>query len=168
VTGESALLTTAEVAVAIAGFASIVTAFRRRQHGGWSPQDVLRFQLMLTASLSAAFFALLPFAISFFGASDPDVWSYGSAALALYLVLTTALVAQRTILLTSGAMLNPYISWSFLATGLVVIALLGFNTAGFFSDRELGPYFVGLLYLLVLAGVSFARMIPVGLDSEGQ
>jgi len=166
VTGESALLTTAEVAVAFAGFASIVTAFRRREHGEWTPQDVLRFQLMITSSLSAVFFALLPFAMSFFGASEPGVWSYGSGALALYLVLASALVARRTLSLTSGAALNPYISWSFLACGIVAIALLGLNTAGFFPNRELGPYFVGLMYLLVLAGVSFARMIPVGFQDD--
>jgi hypothetical protein len=168
VTGESALLTTAEVAVAFAGFASVVTVFRRREHGGWAPQDALRFQLMITASLSVVFFALFPFAISFFGASESRVWSCGSAALGFYVVLIATLVARRTLSLTSGAALNPYISWSFLASGIVVIALLALNTVGLFFDRELGPYFVGLLYLLVLAGVSFARMLPIGTYSEGQ
>lgn len=167
-TGEGALLTTAEVAVAFAGFASVVTVFRRREHGGWVPQDVLRFQLMITASLSVVFFALLPFAIGFFGASEPGVWSYGSGALAVYLVLISVLVARRTLLLTTGTALNPYISWSFLASGTVVIALLALNAADVFLEREIGPYFLGLLYLLVLAGVSFARMLPIGLGSEGQ
>jgi hypothetical protein len=42
------------------------------------------------------------------------------------------------------------------------------NAAGVFFERELGPYFVGLLFMLVLAGVSFARMLPLGLRSEGE
>jgi hypothetical protein len=164
-TGESALLTTAEVAVAFAGFASVVTVFRRREDGVWAPQDVLRFQLMITASLSVVFFALLPFAISFFDASEPRVWSCGSGALGVYLLLICALFARRTLSLTSGAALVPYISWFFLASGMVVIALLVLNTAGLFLEREIGPYFVGLLYLLLLASVSFARMLPMGRDS---
>ena len=41
-TGEQALLTVAEIGVAFAGFASVVTAFRRRGADDWSPQDALR------------------------------------------------------------------------------------------------------------------------------
>jgi hypothetical protein len=122
---------------------------------------------MITASLSVVFFAVLPFAISFFGASEPRVWSYGSGALCLFLVLTSTLVARRTLSLTSDAALNPYLSWSFLAGGTGAIVLLALNTVGLFLERGLGPCFVGLLYLLVLAGVSFARMLPLSLDSEG-
>lgn len=166
VTGESALLTTAEVAVAFAGFASVVTVFRRQEHGAWASQDVLRFQLMITASLSVVFFALLPFAIRFFGASEPQVWSCGSGALCLHFVLTTALLARRTLSMTNDSALNPYITWSFLAGGTVAIVVLALNTVGLFLEQELGPYFVSLLYLLVLAGVSFARMLPIGLGSK--
>lgn len=161
-TGESALLTTAEVAVAFAGFASVVTVFRRREHTGWDPQDVLRFELMITASLATVFFALLPFAIRFFGASEPEVWSVSSGLLGLCLAVTSGVVTRRTFSLTTDQRLNPYISWSFLAGGLVTLAIQVLNAAGVVFARELGPYFLGLLYLLVLAGVSFARMLPVG------
>jgi len=167
VTGDSALLTTAEVAVAFAGFASVVTVFRRREHAGWAPQDALRFQLMITSSLSVAFFALLPFAVSFFGASELTVWGVSSGLLALYLALSLGLVARRTVSLTAGEALNPFISWTFSAGGLIVLALQVLNASGVFFERELGPYFVGLLYALVLAGVSFARMLPLGRSSGG-
>lgn len=160
-TGESALLTTAEVAVAFAGFASVVTAFRRREHADWDAQDVLRFRLMIASSLAVVLFALIPFALMFFGASESRALILSSGLLALYLVASLAAAARRTRSLTSTRALNPYISVSFSAGALLVLALELSNVAGLFSGRELGPYFVGLLYLLVLAGVAFARMLPV-------
>jgi hypothetical protein len=166
VTGESALLTTAEVAVAFAGFASVVTAFRRREPDGWAPQDVIRFQLMIASSLSTAFFALLPIAVGFFGVGERGVWGFASGLLCAYLVLTLVAVGRRALVLTRGASLNPLISFAFISGAVVSAVLLGLNTAGVVFERALGPYFVGLLFLLVLAGVSFARMLPVGLRSD--
>lgn len=167
-TGESALLTTAEVAVAFAGFASVVTAFRRREHEGWAPQDALRFQLMIASSLSVVFFALLPFAIDFFGASESSVWASASCVLGLYLVLSLASVARRTNSLTARSALNPHIARSFAAGALITLSLQALNAAGVVFEREPGPYFLGLLYLLVLAGVSFARMLPMDVRMEGE
>ena len=167
-TGESALLTTAEVAVAFAGFASVVTAFRSREHDGWAPQDVLRFQLMIASSLSVVLFALLPFAIDFFGASESRVWASASCVLGLYLALSLALVARRTSSLTARSVLNRYIAWSFGVGALIALSLQALNALGVVFERELGPYFLGLLYLLVLAGISFARMLPIGVRMEGE
>jgi hypothetical protein len=167
-TGESALLTTAEVAVAFAGFASVVTVFRRREHEGWAPGDVLRFQLMITTSLSVVLFALLPFALAFFGASEPAVWAWGSGLLGLYLALTLGTIARRMLALTAERALNPWVSWPLALAGGGVIALQALNAAGPIFGREIGPYFAGLLYLLVVAGLSFGRMLPVGLRSAGE
>ena len=66
-TGAEVLLTTAEIGVAFAGFASVITVFRQRTDGSWSRPDVIRFQLMIGASLFIVLFALLPFSFDFFG-----------------------------------------------------------------------------------------------------
>ena len=161
-TGADALLTTAEVAVAFAGFASVVTVFRRREDGSWEPPDVVRFQLMITASLSVVFFALLPFALEFFGPREPIIWATASVVLASYLVVLLGLIMRRTVSLLSSRALSPFVAWPFLGGGLLVIVLQVLNAAGLGPDRELGPYFLGLLYLLVLSGVSFARLLPIG------
>lgn len=165
--GESALLTTAEVAVAFAGFASVVTAFQRRDSDGLEPQDAIRFQLMITASLVAALFALLPFAISFFGAREATVWAVSSGLLAVYLVGSTIPVVRRTRSLTSSRALHPGIAGSFLGAAALTTLLLVLNAVGLVFERELGPYFAGLLYLLVLSGFSFARLLPMGPRSKG-
>jgi hypothetical protein len=166
VTGESALLTTAEVAVAFAGFASVVTAFRRREHEGWEAGDVVRFRLMISSSLSLVFFALLPFAIAFFGATERRVWSLASVLLALYMAFFFFSTMRRALPLAREAALNPYIVWSFLVGAAVVFGLQVLNALAVVFGAELGPYFVGLMYLLVLAGVSFGRMLPMGSSAK--
>jgi hypothetical protein len=121
---------------------------------------------MISSSLSVVLFALLPFAIEFFGASESGVWASASGVLALYLLLSFAQVARRTSSLTARAALNRTIARSFAAGGSIVFALQVANAAGVVFERELGPYFLGLLYLLVLAGVSFARMLPMDVRAQ--
>ncbi len=61
-------LTLGEIAAALAGFASVVTIFKRRPTGAWAPADGARFRAMLGTSLSAAFFSVLPVALYHAGA----------------------------------------------------------------------------------------------------
>jgi hypothetical protein len=53
------LLTVAEVAVAFAGFASLVTVVARRGIETWTEGNMVRFRLMIYMSLSSIFFARL-------------------------------------------------------------------------------------------------------------
>jgi hypothetical protein len=46
-----ALSTTAQIAVALAGFAGVVVVFRRESVHEWSPIDKLRLRLLLTNSI---------------------------------------------------------------------------------------------------------------------
>jgi hypothetical protein len=167
VIGEEVLLTTAEVGVAFAGFASVVTVFQRREDGAWTEADVVRFRLMIATSLSVVLLALLPFAIAFFGAGEEAVWAVCSALLAAHLVLFLALVAGRSLRLASAGALSRLVAWGFLGGAAITLALQVCNVVGFVFAREVGPFFVGLLYLLVLSGISFARLLPVGRGGTG-
>jgi len=88
--------------------------------------------------------------------------------LGLYLALSLALVARRTSSLTARSALNRYIAWSFGVGALITLSLQALNAMGVVFERELGPYFLGLLYLLLLAGISFARMLPIAVRMEGE
>jgi len=46
-----ALSTAAQIAVALAGFASVVVVFRRESVHEWSPVDKFRLRLLLTNSI---------------------------------------------------------------------------------------------------------------------
>ena len=140
----------------------MITAFRRRDADDWAAGDVVRFQLMITASLSVVFFALLPFAFRFFGAEADEIWTWCSALLGSFLGCFLVFEARRSVPLASVRGLSPLVLWSFIAGGVVAVCLQGLNVAGIGLRQQLGPYFLGLLYLLVLSGVSFARLLPVG------
>ena len=63
-------LTLGEIAVTLAGFASIVVVFNRRESGTWERADVSRLRGMLATSLYAAFFSVLPIGIHRAGVSE--------------------------------------------------------------------------------------------------
>ena len=161
-TGEDVLLTTAEDGVAFAGFASVVTVFRRREAGDRAAGDAVRFRLMIAASLSVVLFALLPFAFAFFGLGEEEVWAASSAVLAVYVVLFLGRSVPQSVRLASAGALSPGVAWPFLAGGVLTLVLQVLNVAGVGLHREIGPYFLGLLFLLALSGVSFARLLPIG------
>jgi hypothetical protein len=69
-------LTVAELSVAFAGFASIVTIVARQDKDAWNDGNVNRFQLMVTSSLASIFFALIPFSFLYFGFNSNEIWRY--------------------------------------------------------------------------------------------
>ena len=54
------LLSVAEVSVAFAGFAGIITAVVSNNSAGWDPGNASRFRLMIFSSLSAIVASLMP------------------------------------------------------------------------------------------------------------
>jgi hypothetical protein len=64
------LLTTAEIAIAFAGFASIVSVLGRGRSSDDSRLDALRLRAMLESALTVVVFALAPFIPNAFGLSD--------------------------------------------------------------------------------------------------
>lgn len=167
-TGADPLLTIAEVAVAFAGFASVVTVFRRREDGRWSGADAQRFQLMIGGSLSVVFFALLPFAFDFFGARPTTIWTASSALLAVYMSATLAFYAWRGFRILGAEGLSPRVYWPTVIGAAAATALQLLNVAGLGFAHEIGPYYLGLLYLLIVAGVSFSRLLPIGRGSVAE
>ena len=62
--------------------------------------------------------------------------------------------------------INPFVMWTSLCIGACAVVLQIFNVTGFLFHQEIGPYYFGLLCLLTLSGVSFARLLPVGRTGE--
>ena len=163
--GSDALYTMAELGVAFAGFASVVTVFRRRDDGEWSSADVIRFRLMISASLCVALFAMLPSTFVFFGASSATTWATCSAVFAVAVSTISAVALRASIRVVAPGGINPVVMWATVAIGLGAILLQVLNASGLFFQREVGPYYAGLLCLLTISAVSFARLLPVGRPS---
>ncbi|MEJ2132860.1 MAG: hypothetical protein P8Y95_14845, partial [Gammaproteobacteria bacterium] len=92
--GESILETIAEISVAFAGFTGVVAAFGRGSAAPWTLGDRLRFRVMLSTSLAALLFALLPFILFHLGVRGESLWTLSSVFLAAYL-LGSAIVDMR-------------------------------------------------------------------------
>ncbi len=152
------LLTVAEVAVAFVGFASLVTVVARRGIETWAEGNMVRFRLMISMSLSSIFFALLPFAFLAFEWKEERSWLICSLSLGIYLAVTLSTSTRGYIALAKQGQLNPFVvgSLSLVVLGATILQLAGVLGA---VQPSLGTYLVGVLSLLLLSAVSFARLV---------
>lgn len=159
------LLTLAELAVAFAGFSSIVVLFQRRGEGDWSRLDAMRFRTMLQASLVAAFFAVLPLPVAKLGASSELVWSLCGCILAV--ALGAGGVVQfrfRRHFAGTANMVRWALFQLFFWAAFVAQVL---NASGVALHREPGPYIFGVSWLLFQAGWQFYQLVVPQRPAEG-
>ena len=141
------LLTIAELGVALAGFASIVTVIGRRQNGETHELVGARLRTMLEVALRNAAFALLPLPFLQLLPSDPIVWRVGSG---LY-VIAVGLHWLRV----RGTIDEGW--WT--ASNLLLVVLTGVvavaNVLGLAGSKAFSLYLANLLLGLAASGISF-------------
>lgn len=144
------LLTIAEIAVALAGFASIVTIIAQREEESARIADSFRLRLMLEVALRNAGFAVLPLPFLQLMPSDPLVWR---AASGFYVV--TAL-AHGLIRLKSQKEVGPH--WFTVSArvflSLTTVASLA-NVLGLGGANAFSLYLASLLFGLTVSGLAF-------------
>jgi hypothetical protein len=154
------LLTSAEVAVTFAGFASLVAMFGARASRDGLHIDANRLRTMVVVSLLVAALALFPFVPFRYGLPEAVVWRISSGALLLAVIwLTLRIARDYGAVRAAGIRLGRFIRVlnSGLVFGPMVLAVI--NVLGGSEASAPGNYLVGLLSLLALAGVQFARLI---------
>jgi hypothetical protein len=158
------LTTIAEVAIALAGFASVVVALQRRFDDAGSVHHAQLWRL-LEASLATTAFALLPIVLENAGLSHDAVWQVTSLGLACWGATTTALVLHRH----RRRLAIDKSLWRFNGPmpALVVTAAVCLVLSAFDIGLPRGPrVYVGALYAyLLLAATMFWRLFfpPKGL-----
>ena len=158
---ESALGIIAEVSVALAGFTGVVAVFGSREQSAWNPVEVMRFRTMLISSLAALLFSIIPICLYHLGISETQVWSTSSTLLAMFLTINTVRVV-RTIHSRDSLDYSDVSPWPTRIMAIVLtgaVALLILNILGVGFNREFGPYFVGLVALVLLCVITFVRML---------
>ncbi len=165
--GTDVLLTIAEVAVAFAGFASIVVLFQHRDPLNWPPAVVVRLRTMIEGSLATLFSALLPFVLHHLGLAGDALWATCSLMLALGYVAFGVLVWRRSRgPLASRELSVPFSATIGVITGVVFFALL-LDAAGILLDRGFGVYLVGVTWTLLFASLMFLRVVVVPAGTAG-
>jgi hypothetical protein len=153
------LLTLAELAVGLAGFAGVVVAFA--YHGELEAIDRLRFIGLFTIAISTAVFAFVPFAFSYINFSEAATWRCSSAAFLGWGIAFTGAIGppiRRTALETNAAIPRPFVV-AVLVLGILNAILQLLNAIGSpFAPGPL-PYIAGLLIWIIFAALFFAFLV---------
>jgi hypothetical protein len=156
------LFTVAEVAVAFAGFAGLVTVLTQRLAKTEREFDIVRFRDMLLLSLIAAAFSLLPTLPSAFGASDEATWRLSAV---LFLIAWAGFGLQGLIagLRLSRSGTRPFsrpLFWSNLVIhvpAMIALLLVAIDAPLVASVRS-AVYLAALFAMLYLAGAYFVAL----------
>jgi hypothetical protein len=158
---DDTLLTIAEIAIALAGFASLISVIGRRSIDTARATSSLRLRLMLEVSFRNAAFALLPLPFLQIAPSDPMLWRILSG---LYLLVSTVHVATR--LRMRDAQTEPLLaSSSLILFGITVLASVA-NVLGLGGTYAFSLYLTNILLGLGSAGLMFLSVAATVFDVD--
>ncbi len=162
------LLTIAEIAIAVLGFAAIVTALRRSSRD----DDLIswfRLRAMIESSIAALAFSFLPFVFRAAGLADSASASLSSALLAVAtVVLVGHLFSRQRRLFGSVLLPETRLFDFFLITSATLLAMaLSLRSVGFLPQLGFAPYVACLLFFLFGAIQGFVRIVFFASYSDG-
>ncbi len=147
------LLTIAELAVALAGFASLVSVLGRRSEKISLAQDRSRLQMMLEMGLRNAAFAVIPIPFLEAGLWDPMIWRLLSGLYLLAMIGHIVLQNRRG----QGSHLwgAKGLRVSLVALFTLSAAVSAANAAGLAGSNSFSLYIASLVVGLCFAGLLF-------------
>ena len=164
--GSDILQTLAEVAVALTGFTGIVVALRGRADAALSGFALVRFRILLIASLAAVAFALLPFLFHYNRLAPATTWSTCSALVLIFLVPITvhdirAIRAHSETMPKLDRQAVPLFA-------LIGSALWLAQAANIFVIHAFGPYLAAPMWFLAFSAFQFCRLLLSAEESNPQ
>lgn len=163
------LLTIAEVAIAVLGFAAIVLALRVRSGDGRA--DLItrtRLSIMIECSSALLGGAFFPFMLAPTNLSPAAVVTFTHFALAAASVGILCLIFGRqrkrfgSLILPEARILDSF----GLISALALVALLCARALGLFPELGFGPYIACLLFFLLIAIYVFVRIVFFASDDR--
>jgi len=146
------LLTTAEISIAFAGFASLVTLLGRRSAEQRLLLDVARLRGMIISSLLGLAFSLFPFLPHALGAAPEAVWRISSG---VYFLAGGGFVWVQMRYLKQVGWTQTGSLYVNLPLGVLTLGLLGFNSLLDFGRFSAGIYVFGLFSCVFISGFLF-------------
>lgn len=148
------LLTIAELSVAIAGFAGIVSVLGRGRSKKATSTDAFRLETMLENSLMTALFALGPLPFLSSGVGTPELWRGASAFHLGLSILIIWLVTRRFYAIAPEP--DPlWISVVLSVSGATAVLVDAWNVFGFAPNEEFSLFLAALIAGLGAAGLKF-------------
>ncbi|MEM7410948.1 MAG: hypothetical protein AAF430_11990 [Myxococcota bacterium] len=151
------LLTTAEIAVAVLGFAGIVAVLQSRA----APMAELRLRVMVEAGGTTIAFSLLPVGLLAFEIAEESVWSIASAGLGLATLALLARTFTRQRQLFGSIFLRETIVFDvgFWVSALLAAIALALNAFSVGYPASFGVFYAGLTLVLTSAVITFVRIV---------
>ena len=155
------LLGISGVSATFAGFSGVVAVFGRRAHGEWFLEDRFRLTNMLVTSLGACLFGFIPTVGVLLNIHDRDLWAISSLLMGGYCVayILKLVPNWQHLLLKHPGVLSVRASTVVFLSSVLAALLQLLNVVSILFHREPGPYVLGLLLLLIIAGLQFALLI---------
>ncbi len=146
----------AELAIALAGFASLVAVVGQRQGRGSRELDVSRLRGMLEFSLLVAGFALIPHIPHQAGMPEALVWQSCSGIFSVVAAAFTIYKVREVILLPKHELYYP---WHVFWVGLSASAVIPLGVAALGVSPAPASYLWGLYVYLTIAALIFLRLV---------
>ena len=154
--GSEYMYATAEVGVALAGFAAIVIALRRREDSLYSDAYKLVVASLIERGLVAAFLSLLPILLFGLSLSASLVWFFSSGTFVLYgISMVIRAVRNRKIEAAVADLISGPLFYMLVFLGILVIALQFLHAFGIGLQQNAWWYLVAVTWLLVTVGYRF-------------
>lgn len=159
--GSDVLTILAEIFVAFAGFTGIVAVLGQRSEGKWRPIDLLRFQMLLEASLVGLVLSVAPFSFYYFGVAEAVTWGSGSILLAIYIssTLLRATRKQQKLRASHDSDFVPGVRLILFVLAVPVVATLILSSFGIGLRQTFPGFLAGLIYVLIMCCAMFVLLL---------
>jgi len=155
--GSDILQTIAEIAIALTGFTGIVIALGGRTGSAFSGFALIRFRVLLAASLAALALSLLPFFLHYLGVPPGTTWSVCSAVVALFMV--PIVIADIRSFRRYSDEIPAFERRVAPVIGMLGSALWVSQVANVVFLHALGPFLAAPLWFLGFSALSFTRLL---------
>jgi hypothetical protein len=153
---SDALLTICELAIAILGFAGVVTLLQSPEMRQRT-QNRFRLRIMVEHAIGSLVFSLLGIALIASHGSGPLTWSVASGTLAVFLP-AHAVSGQIRLHRIFDSSAYPAFNTFILSAQAVATLIQILNALGVLFERSFTGYFIGLAWLLLFAAILFVRV----------
>jgi hypothetical protein len=157
---SEALSASAQIAVALAGFAGVVVAFRSGSVHEWSKIDQFRLQILLRNSAIPFVLSILGMVLSSTALDEQRLWQVCSI-LAFVMIVAVGQQISRGIRRLSAAEFrggggSPFVFYGSSVVGIAVTLLQLYNAI---TLKLFWPFFAAIATLLLLAMLQFVRLV---------